>query len=136
MSNSSDVKEKQNVGLPINLNSGCRVTDFCMVNAVSKILRARSRYPSLPSVTMTAQVAAMIPPERLPPIPGETYVPPTHSGLVVYWCLRKPLSRYTTTDVPLGPYAYLCVSAEMDVTPGMRKSMGGMSYPSCSPHGR
>ena len=74
---------------------------------------------------MPAQVAARRPPDREPSIPGEQYLPPVQSVRKKYWLLRRARSRNSTTDVPLRPYAYLWVSAEIDVTPGTRKSNGG-----------
>ena len=72
-------------------------------------------------------MAASSPPEREPSMPGEQYFPPDHSVLKKYWALRRDLSRNDSTDVPFNAYPYLWVSAEIDVTPGTRKSKTGMS---------
>jgi len=42
-------------------------------------------------------------------------------------CLRSSALRNKTTDVPLMAKPYLCVSADMDDTPGKLKSNGGIS---------
>ena len=69
---------------------------------------------------MAAQVAAMRPPDRDPSMPGEQYFPPLQSVRKKYWALRSALSRKVSTDVPLNAYPYLWVSADIEVTPGMR----------------
>ena len=38
--------------------------------------------------------------------------------------------------MPFTAYPYLWVSADIEVTPGSRKSKAGMSYPSFSAHGK
>ena len=43
MSNSSEVKLKQNVGVPMMRSSGCERTASCMVAAVAKIASALAR---------------------------------------------------------------------------------------------
>ena len=48
MSNSSEVKLKQNVGEPMMRSSGCVRTASCIFAAVAKIFSAVRRYPSLP----------------------------------------------------------------------------------------
>ena len=62
----------------------------------------------------------MIPPERDPSMPGEQYLPPLQSVRKKYCELRSALSRNVSTEEPLKAYPYLWVSAEMEVTPGMR----------------
>src|SRR6476661_933478 len=87
-------------------------------------------------LTIAAHVAASSPPEREPSMPGDAYLPPDQSVMKKYWLLRSAMSRNASTDDPLNPYPYLWVSAEIDVTPGTRKSKSGMSYPSSRPKGR
>ena len=60
-------------------------------------------------------------------MPGEQYLPPVQSVLKKYWALRSALSRKARTEVPFSAYPYLWVSAEIEVTPGTRKSNSGMS---------
>src|SRR3954452_122955 len=136
MSKSSDVKLKTKLGSPMMRSSGCERTAAFIVSAVAKISFAYLRYPSRPSDTSAAQVAASRPPERDPSMPGEQYLPPVQPVRKKYCPLRSALSRNASTDVPLNAYPYLCVSAEMLVTPGTRKSRLGMSQPSSWPNGR
>src|SRR6185436_16847703 len=100
MSNTSDVNEKQNDGLPKIRNSGWARTTSCIPYAVSKIRLAYRRYPSRPSDTSDAQVAASRPLEREPSMPGEAYLPPDQSVMKKYWPLRSALSRNMRIDVP------------------------------------
>ena len=60
-------------------------------------------------------------------MPGEQYLPPVQSVRKKYCALRRALSRNAHTELPLNAYPYLCVSADIDVTPGSRKSKTGMS---------
>src|ERR1035437_2367101 len=103
MSKASEVKLKQNVGVPMIRSSPCARTESCIADAVSKIWRAYRRYPSRPSATIPAHVAASRPPERDPSIPGEQYFPPLQSVRKKYWPSRKDRSRNVSTDVPLKP---------------------------------
>src|ERR1700731_1091505 len=120
MSNSSLVNEKQKVGEPISRSSACDVTSACIANAVSKIAFAYLRYPSRPSDTIDAQLAASIPLDREPSIPGEQYFPPLQLVWKKYWPSRNATSRNSSSDVPFRLYPYLWVSAEIVVTPGTR----------------
>src|SRR5450432_1079655 len=99
MSKSSLVNEKQNVGEPMSRSSECEVTSACIANAVSKIAFAYLRYPSRPSDTIDAQLAASIPLEREPSIPGEQYLPPLQLVWKKYWPLRSSISRNSRSDV-------------------------------------
>jgi hypothetical protein len=49
-------------------------------------------------------------------------MPPVHSGATKYWCARSACVRYITTEEPFGAKPNLCVSMEMEVTPGTVKS--------------
>ena len=71
----------------------------------------------------------------LPAIVGEKYRPPGHSVAVKYWYRRNSGERYRTTEVPLAAKPNLWVSADIDVTPGRRKSKGGTGYPSRAAQG-
>lgn len=51
---------------------------------------------------------------------------------MLYWYLRMALLLYITTLLPLGAKPYLCVSHEILVTPGTRKSKGSVSNPACT----
>src|SRR5450432_1969020 len=101
MSNASLVNEKQNVGEPMSRSSECDFTSACIANAVSKIAFAYLRYPSRPSDTIDAQLAASIPLEREPSMPGEQYLPPLHAVWKKYWPSRNARSRNSSSDVPL-----------------------------------
>lgn len=59
-------------------------------------------------------------------------MPPVHSGATKYCAWRISAVEYMTTEDPLGAKPNLCVSVEMDVTPGTRKSNGGSLRPSDS----
>ena len=48
-------------------------------------------------------MAARMPPEREPSMPGEQYLPPVQSVRKKYCALRYALSRKLTTDEPLKP---------------------------------
>ena len=85
---------------------------------------------------MAAHVAASSPPDLLPSIPGLQYFPPLQSVRAKYCAFRSALSRNSRVDVPLNAYPYLCVSAEIEVTPGRVKSNTGMSRPRSRPNGR
>ena len=52
------------------------------------------------------------------------YRPPDQSITAVYWYCRSAGDAYRTTDEPFCARPYLCVSTDMDVTPGTRKSNG------------
>src|SRR5215204_3457747 len=101
MSNTSDVNEKQNDGLPMIRSSEWARTASCIAYAVSKIRSAYLRYPSRPSDTSDAHVAAKRPLEREPSIPGDAYLPPDQSVMKKYWPLRSALSRNIRIEVPL-----------------------------------
>src|SRR4051794_15331574 len=103
MANSSLVKLKQNVGVPSRYNSGWLFTASCIANDVSKMAFAYFRYPSRPMLTIAAQVAASMPPDRDPSMPGDAYLPPVQSVMKKYWLLRSALLRNASTDVPLNP---------------------------------
>ena len=62
--------------------------------------RAWLRYPSRPSCTIDAHVAARSPPERDPSMPGEQYFPPLQSVRKKYCELRSAWSRKVSTEVP------------------------------------
>ena len=53
-------------------------------------------------------------------------MPPGQSVMTKYWKLRSCLDAYMMTDEPLGANPYLCVSHEIEVTPGTRKSTGAI----------
>src|SRR3954447_8388101 len=101
MSNSSEVKLKQNVGDPRMRRSGCDRTAAFMRSAAEKISRACSRYPARPYPTIAAQVAASSPPEREPGMLGDMYLPPLQPARWKYCALRRLLSRKSSVDVPL-----------------------------------
>lgn len=49
-------------------------------------------------------------------------------GGVTYWSFLSSLFRYMTHDAPFVVKPYLWQSIEMEVTPFVRKSHGGMSF--------
>jgi hypothetical protein len=53
-------------------------------------------------------------------------MPPGQSGHTVYMARRSSAERNMSTDEPLGAKPYLCVSHEMVVTPGTRKSKAAL----------
>jgi hypothetical protein len=61
--------------------------------------------------------------EHLEPVMvGVAYRPPSQSVHTEYWYFLKDCDRNISTDDPFGAYAYLCVSQEIEVTPGTEKS--------------
>ena len=64
----------------------------------------------------------MICPPRDPPIACVQYNPPDQSVTVVYPARRRAGLAYATTDAPFEQYPYLCMSHEIDVTPGTVRS--------------
>src|SRR5208337_717767 len=103
MSTLSDVNAMQYVGLPIILSSGIFAAPDLIVSAAFMMRRVAFRYPSSPSVTIAAQVDALIPSERLPATVGDAYKPPCQSVIAKYMRRRNARLRKSTTDAPFSP---------------------------------
>ena len=65
---------------------------------------------------------AVLDPSKL----GVIYIPPGQWGYKKNICLRYSWFENNSKEIPLGHKPYLCKSAEIEVTPGSRKSNFGV----------
>src|SRR6185295_2892078 len=75
-------------------------------------------YPASPRKLRTAHAPATGPPDfvlMIVELISAYVVDDAHAKI---WYRRNSLFRYMTTLAPLALYPYLCMSAEIDVTPG------------------
>jgi len=56
-------------------------------------------------------------------------MPPVQSGATKYCAVRIAREAYMMMEEPLGAKPYLCVSVDMEVTPGTTKSKAGSACP-------
>src|SRR4051794_13027657 len=85
---------------PIRASSSCERTAAFSDAAVREMSAAMRRYPSLPYDSIADHVAAISPPDRLPPIDGDEYIPPGQPLTTEYTWRRSDFGLNSTTELP------------------------------------